>query len=202
MKLTLAALNILSSPSTSVFSSIDDWAKKWGDSQRYKRTKIKRLKNLFNTMPALSTVKIRKFRSTVRLLPLFDWLSFLFGVLVLRCQPHARHLLPVDHELLILLALFHLIRLYYLVLHPGGVVGQHLKDLLVWHQNVSGGELDLILLALTLLSGLLDLNLLGLLALRALLGNLLAILLRLSLIVDLKLGLKVSWDLKGFFESL
>lgn len=84
--------------------------------------------------------------------------QFSILLLAVRRQSDTSHLLPIDHKLLVLLALFHLIRLYYLVLDPGGVVGQHLKDLLVGHQNVACCQLDLLILTIALL----DLDLLRL----------------------------------------
>lgn len=63
--------------------------------------------------------------------------QFSILLLAVRRQSDTSNLLPIDHKLLVLLALFHLIRLYYLVLDPGGVVGQNLQDLLVGHENVA-----------------------------------------------------------------
>ena len=120
---------------------------------------------------------------TAQLLPTRRRVSFLLAFLIRRRESNARHLFAVNHELLVLLPLFNLIRLYYLIFHPSGVVGQNLEDLLVWHENVSRGELNLILLALSALSRL-DLDLLCLLT--ALLSNLFAVLLSLRLIINLK----------------
>lgn len=84
-------------------------------------------------------------------------------------------------------SLFHLIRLYYLVLHPSTVLGHHLEDLLIGHEDISR---QLNLLTLALLARLLDLNCLCLARL-----NLVAILLCLCTVIDLEgFNERSEWD--------
>lgn len=94
-------------------------------------------------------------------------------------ESNAHDLFTANHNILIGVSLFHLIRLNDLVfnpLHAIAVVRHDLKHWLVRHENISCGQLDLIILSL--LVGLLDLNLLRLLSL-----HLLAVL---HLIIDLQ----------------